>query len=383
MNMTRKIMMGSAAVVHRVIFHVRGNKDLLDLLDIELTERCNLGCAHCYIRRPLFDKQARAMETSGDEIRGILKEAVSLGCKGVRLTGGEPLVRDDFSQIYLDAYHLGLKVSIATNATLITNELAAMLAQYRPEAIRISIYGWNAESYDSTVGRVGAFENFRAGAERLAKHNLSFEMKHPVLKPLVENDEKIRQLAQQFGASGSLPLAWELTLHAWNEPSACERIRKLRLCPEEAAKQRLKEPDVAKHDRRVILNDKPFNAKIFNCRAAKKRLTVNAYGGLQVCLEMRHPDTIYDLRSGTLYKAITQHLPRIKAMTFTDPVYLNRCGSCSLRPACPSCPAVSWMENGSLQTPVEYYCEVMHAEACLLGLLKNDERGWEIKSPQL
>jgi radical SAM protein with 4Fe4S-binding SPASM domain len=374
MSMTRKI----AALVQRFI-RVHGSKDLLDLLDIELTERCNLGCVHCYIRRPLFDKQARAREMSGNQIYNILKEAVSLGCKGVRFTGGEPLIRDDFSQIYLDAYRLGLKVSIATNATLITDELAAVLAQHRPEAIRISIYGWNAESYDSTVGRVGAFENFRAGVERLVRHNLSFEMKYPVLKPLVENDEKIRQLTQQLGTSGSLPLAWELTLHAWNEPSACERIRRLRLNPEEAARQRLKEPDVAEHDRRVILNGKPFNAKIFYRRAAKKRLTVNAYGGLQVCLEMRHPDTIYDLRSGTLYEAVTQHLPRMKAMTFTDPVYLNRCGRCFLRPACPSCPAVSWMENGSLQTPVEYYCEVMHAEARLLGLLNDGEKGWEKK----
>lgn len=374
-----KVRKKIAALVQRYT-RAPGNKDFLDLLDIELTERCNLGCTHCYIRRPLFDKQARAMEISSDKIHDILKEAVSLGCKGVRLTGGEPLARDDFSRIYLDAYHLGLGVSIGTNATLITSELAAMLAQHRPEAIRLSIYGWDAASYDSTVGRVGGFENFLAGVEKLVGHDLSFEMKYPVLKPLVENDEEIRQLAQQLGASGSLPLAWELTLHAWNEPLACERIRKLRLSSEEAAKQRLKEPDVAEHDRRVISERKPFNARIFNCRAAKKRLTVNAYGGLQVCLEVRHPDTIYDLRSGTLYEAITQHLPRIKAMTFTNPAYLNRCGRCVLRPACPQCPAISWMENGDLQTPVEYYCQVMHAEAYLLGVLANGEKGWEVES---
>lgn len=357
-----------------------GSNSLLDFLDIELTERCNLICKHCYIRRALGDRKALATEMDTRQVCAILEEAVSLGCKGVRFTGGELLIRKDFIEIYLFACSIGLNVSISTNITLITDEIANVFSKNPPEVISTSIYGWDKNSYDSVVQVPGSFEKFVAGVRKLRKRGLKLQMKYPPLKELVDNSEKIRNLAVKLDVLDPLPYTWELTLHARNHKHACERIRVLRLDPEEAAKQRLKEPDVALHDLQVIRYDREssqFNSKLFVCPAAKKRLTIDAYGWLQVCLEMRHPDTIYDLNTGNLLEAITQHLPKISNMCITNPEFLNRCGRCLLRPACPQCPACSWTEYGTLDTPVEYHCEVMHAEARLLGLLKEGEKGWE------
>ena len=72
---------------------------LLAYLDVELTERCNFNCVHCYINRPAGDRKAKAGELSTERIKTILEEAASLGCLRVRFTGGEPLLRERFRRI--------------------------------------------------------------------------------------------------------------------------------------------------------------------------------------------------------------------------------------------------------------------------------------------
>ena len=52
---------------------------------------------------------------------------------------------------------------------------------------------------------------------------------------------------------------------------------------------------------------------------------------------------------------------------------------CFLKGLCEQCPAKSWMEHGTLDTPVKYFCEIAHAQAEFLGLLEENEKAWEIK----
>jgi len=354
---------------------------LLEFLDIELTERCNLCCHHCYIRRNLYDQKAHEKEMDIVFIESLLKEAISLGCDGVRFTGGEPLVRQDFTQIYLCAYSLDLRVSIATNATLITDKIADMFVAHPPEVVSISLYGWDEESYVTTVGRSGQFAKFLAGINRLIKRGIPFKLKYPPTKFLVDNSDRLSELAKSLGFDEELPHAWELTLHSRHESAACQRISACRMSPKEAALQRLKDPGVGEHDLELIRAGKMRHTKkIFSCRGAKRRLSIDPYGQLQPCLEVRHPDVNYDLRSGSLTDAVQNHMPKCKQLRFSNPAYLDRCCKCLLRPACPLCPACSWMENGDLEVPSEYHCQVMHEEAKILGLLAGDEKGWEIDS---
>jgi MoaA/NifB/PqqE/SkfB family radical SAM enzyme len=69
----------------------------------EVTARCNLRCAHCYINLPADDRAARQRELSLQDWRRIIDEIVAEGCLWLLFTGGEPLVRPDFPDIYLHA----------------------------------------------------------------------------------------------------------------------------------------------------------------------------------------------------------------------------------------------------------------------------------------
>jgi radical SAM protein with 4Fe4S-binding SPASM domain len=103
---------------------------------------------------------------------------------------------------------------------------------------------------------------------------------------------------------------------------------------------------------------------------------VDTYGKLQLCLQLRYPDTVYDLKNGTLKDAIFNFFPKIKQMEAKNPQYLRRCAKCFLKSLCEQCPAKSWIENGTLDTPVEYLCEIAHAQAEYLGLVRKREKAW-------
>ena len=92
---------------------------------LELTHRCNHRCRHCFNNLGPKDAPALARELSTREAARILEEAAALGCVWVLLTGGEILLRPDFTEIYDHACWLGLLVTLFTNGTLVTSMLAA------------------------------------------------------------------------------------------------------------------------------------------------------------------------------------------------------------------------------------------------------------------
>ncbi|HUU41738.1 MAG TPA: radical SAM protein, partial [Desulfatiglandales bacterium] len=98
------------------------DKRALISFELEMTARCNNNCRHCYINLPTGDKEAKAKELSFEDIKDIVDEAASMGALGCILTGGEPLIREDFFDIYAYIKKKGLLVSVFTNATMVTSE---------------------------------------------------------------------------------------------------------------------------------------------------------------------------------------------------------------------------------------------------------------------
>ena len=121
----------------------------------------------------------------------------------------------------------------------------------------------------------------------------------------------------------------------------------------------------------------PPGDALFSCSAGET-CCVDAYGVAQACMLLRHPDTVYDLRQGTLAEALTDAFPRLRTLRASNPDYLARCARCFLKGLCEQCPAKSWAEHGTLDTPVAYLCWVAHAQARYLGLLDEGERAWEV-----
>ena len=151
-------------------------------IDIELTERCNNNCIHCCINLPENNHSAVQKEMTSDQVKEYLKQAAALGCMQVRFTGGEPLLRNDFIDLYITTRKLGMKVMLFTNARLIDNELVDLFTRIPPLAkIEVTVYGMHQKSYESVTREPGSFDQFWRGVNLLLEHNIPFVVKSALL----------------------------------------------------------------------------------------------------------------------------------------------------------------------------------------------------------
>ncbi len=364
----------------------RDNAPLLRSMDIELTERCNNDCIHCWINLPADDEAARRREISTARLQDILEDAAALGALTVRFTGGEPLVRDDFAELYVSARRLGLRVILSTNARRMTPELADLLARIPPLApVEVTVYGMSRASYEAVSRVAGSFAEFQRGVRLLLDRGVRLLVRGVHLP----QNRPCREAFHAWAATipsmdGSPPAVLSLDLRARrDDPRKNRQIAALRLSPEESVRaMRELGEEYARDAFRICTRFMgPCGARIFTCGAGK-HVCLDAYGMLQPCLGLRHPETVYDLMAGSLSDALRVFFPRLRRARAVNPEYLARCARCFLHGFCDQCPAKSWTEHGTLDTPVQHLCDVAHAQARDLGLLTESERGWEVEAWQ-
>jgi radical SAM protein with 4Fe4S-binding SPASM domain len=357
-------------------------RPILMELDIELTERCNNNCIHCCINLPADDLMAKERELSTSAIKGILKEAASLGCLSVRFTGGEPLLREDFEELYFYARKLGLKVLLFTNATLITASLAELLSRIPPlEKIEITVYGMKKLSYEAITRTPGSFEAAWRGINQILEKKIPFVVKSALLRPNKEEVEEFETWASTIPWMEDPPsYSVFFDLHCRRDEDKNKTIRNIRPAPQEGLNflARMKTKYLKEMKKFCSRFMGPTGDKLFSCGAGMGGGCVDAYGKLQLCMDLRHPDTVYDLKKGSLKEAMSHFFPGVREMKATHPDYLVRCARCFLKGLCEQCPGKSWTEHGTLDTPVDYSCEIAHTEARVLGLLRQDEKAWEV-----
>jgi MoaA/NifB/PqqE/SkfB family radical SAM enzyme len=357
-------------------------KPLLSQLDMELTERCNNSCLHCCINLPADDSEAQRREHSTGAIRGILAEAASLGCMTVRFTGGEPLLREDFEEVYLCARKMGLKVLLFTNATLVTPSLAELFTRIPPlERIEVTLYRMKRNSYEAVTRTPGSFEAAWRGINMLLERKVPFVVKSALLpcnRGETEEFERWAATIPWMNATPSYSLFFDL--HCRRNEKKNQVIQELRPSPQEGVEFLAGRRTGFMEEARAFCSRfvGTTGDELFSCGAGIGGACVDAYGKLQLCMGLRHPDTVYDLGKGSLKEALTRFFPHARDRKAAHPDYLSRCARCFLKGMCEQCPGKSLMEHGTLDTPVEYLCEIAHEQARCLGLLAKQEKAWEV-----
>ena len=353
-------------------------------LDIELTERCNLNCIHCYINRPAADPDCLAREMSTEQVRDILDQAAALGCLSVRFTGGEPLLRSDFNELYSYARRLGMRVMLFTNATLLHAGHAELFARIPPlERIEITVYGMSETSYRTVTGKKNSWKAVKKGINLLINHNIPFIVKSVLLPDNCHERDAFEEWAATLPWMNKAPRYTHLlTLRARRDlPGKQEQIAEMR-CSSATELQFLLHNEEEYRETASQFCRSSFmgipGSRLFRCGAGRGGC-VDAYGMLQPCMLLRHPDTVWNLREHSLSRILTDFFPELRKKKAVNREYLERCARCRLKGFCEQCPGHSWMEHGTLDTPVEYLCRLAHGRAYELGILHSDEQGWQKK----
>jgi radical SAM protein with 4Fe4S-binding SPASM domain len=119
-----------------------------------ITRRCNLKCVHCYSDSDAHDYPG---ELTLDQCRTVIDDLAAFGVPGLLLSGGEPLIHPHFFDIARHARERGLRVTISTNGTLLTPEIAARIHDIGFAYVGISLDGIGA-THDQFRGKPGAFD---------------------------------------------------------------------------------------------------------------------------------------------------------------------------------------------------------------------------------
>jgi len=110
-----------------------------------LTKRCNLACAHCYISAGSW--HAADGELTTDECLRILGELLELNPNPMLiLSGGEPLLRGDLEDIAARASSEGATVVVGTNGTQLSHKRIESLMAAGVSGVAISVDSLRSES---------------------------------------------------------------------------------------------------------------------------------------------------------------------------------------------------------------------------------------------
>ncbi len=164
----------------------------------EITRGCNLSCLHC---RALSGKGPYPGELTEEECLQLIDDIVSFSNPIVILTGGEPLLRPDVYRIAEYGTEKGLRMVLATNGTLLTEDMARRLVVAGIRRISISLDGADAESHDQFRGVNGSFEGGLRGIRYAKKVGLEFQVNTTVTQHNLHQVPQILDLTVDLGAA--------------------------------------------------------------------------------------------------------------------------------------------------------------------------------------
>ncbi|MGC9975229.1 MAG: radical SAM protein, partial [Syntrophales bacterium] len=170
----------------------------LRLVAWEVTRSCNLACIHC---RASAGCGPYAGELTTEAGLRLLDEIASFSKPVVILTGGEPLLRPDIFEIASYGDNKGLRMVLATNATLVTKQVAGKLLRSGVKRVSISIDGKDAERHDAFRNVPGAFAGALAGIEAMREAGMEFQINTTITKANLDQLPGIMDLAVRLCAA--------------------------------------------------------------------------------------------------------------------------------------------------------------------------------------
>lgn len=164
---------------------------------IQITERCNLHCAHCFVSSGDYGDH---MELSSI-VEKVLPRLLRARVERITLTGGEPFVHPQILEICQAVVDAGLPIGICTNATSTTDDQIAHLEQLGDVHVNVSFDGFRAESHGRFRGNTTSFSVTLETTKRLAEAGLlQGLLSTPNALTEVEEFAQLCQFALDLGA---------------------------------------------------------------------------------------------------------------------------------------------------------------------------------------
>ncbi|MBU2487770.1 MAG: radical SAM protein [Proteobacteria bacterium] len=314
---------------------------------VDLTDQCNLACVHCY-----GGDRARAGRFSGGpkfaDLARFLDQAADAGCLFLLFTGGECLLRPDFPELYARAAGLGMRVTVFTNGTLVTPDLARLFREFPPHGVEISLYGLTPEVHDGVTRVPGSLARSLAGFRLLSEAGVRLAVKTILMAQNRQEFFDLERFAVDNGARFRFDPAVFPRLNG--DPGPVE----YRVSPAEAVEKDLSDPGRLGRWKDYWDRDggrkQPLGT---GCGAGRNSFHLDSAGRLVPCLMMGAPAV--DALEPEFSRAWQQLRAETLRAGHAEP---EECRGCGKKILCDFCPAFFALETGSARERSAFVCEM-------------------------
>jgi radical SAM protein with 4Fe4S-binding SPASM domain len=325
-----------------------------NVCQFELTFNCDFHCLYCYsdcYNNPADIKK----ELSTKQVKFILDKVYKAGCIWLCFTGGDPLKRKDFLEIYAYAKKKGFIISIFTNGYSLTEKIANFLKSQPPFVIEMTLNSVNKKTFAEISQVPDSFEKTIEGINMLIKRRIPIKIKTMVLKnnfkELPELENFVNNLALRFQPSPFIQARLD------KDTAPCS----LRVSPEELfsyfSGDNLGEDDC--YNLKQENKNQKFSNNLFNCAAGSlDGISIDPYGRMFFCNCLREPSI--DLLKQEINEGLLELFPKMREKIFTHNAL---CGNCLIRRLCRSCPGKAFLEKYDLEGRLEWFCKLAHFAA--------------------
>lgn len=329
----------------------------------ELTPRCNLSCRMCYIRMTPEEMKSRGRELTAREWICLGEQATQAGMRFLLLTGGEPMLRPDFSDIYSAMSQMGLSISINTNGTVLENPIRKLLEKRPPGQLNVTLYGPKEATYAALCGNASAFAKVMDTLRWARDVGILLNVNVTVTPWNLDQIPQLEALAQREN------LRLRLTFYNFPPSRRNEKTDFLRFSPEEAGRliaqreYRLQGAESLGARANYIVKsmlrpetqtpEAPEGACI-RCYAGRSQFWIAWNGEMTPCGMLDVP------KAAPLSQGFQASWEQIKGDTAKIRLCPD-CITCREQDTCFNCAAVVRTETGSFEDRPEYMCRLNHA----------------------
>ena len=319
------------------------------LLSIQLnvTQRCNLFCRHCY-RAP--EQVAPCPDPTTRELVDIMEQAHELGALFVAFSGGEPLLRPDWVELFQEARRLKMGTTLMTNGTLLDEKAIQKLVDLNPGRVQISLYGAKASTHDWVTRTPGSYSKALAVVESLAAHGLKVSVVGVVMRQNAKEIKVFFEWGQSIGADVGVNLRMMPRLDGQVDETDLFVLQS-------QLKPLFEIPDLKSGIRVGTQDTDEIWKNLSYCTAGASSLCVNSDLTVWPCtslpVELGRLDkeqTLEEIWKDSLFLKEFQALRRGKD--------LQECRTCEYRLSCSRCPGAAMLAGHTIHGREPEFCKV-------------------------
>lgn len=318
---------------------------------LELTYKCNFKCLYCYTK-PYQKMEYYEKELSFEFWKYILDVLYREGCINLIFTGGDPLLRKDFIDLYLYAKDKGFIISIFTNAVSLEGDIVEVFKEHYPYSIELTLNSLKEERFNLITATKGNYQRSISNIERAVKLGLPIVLKSNGLKINKDEISQIKSFARRLLGENKYKFDSYITPRLNGNKTPLD----YRLSPEEIVELEESDPEIKEFLREGYHKSisYEFNRELlYRCSSWFTNFFIDPYGILRFCSLSNKYST--DLKKLSFQEGFYNTFPQLVEEGYkTD----TQCKNCELANHCMSCPGRNFLEAGDEEAAVPYFCQL-------------------------